>query len=187
MLILMLLWDPVLQVLVLGPLILFMLGYGVPEWLAVADVLGVVFVLALGVRRQLRRDAAANPGPSTTDYIWTRGWTAAAYVQRLSLFLRLAGWRVGDSVVRADDRATLIAEKFTYRLALLLVRPDREATPADIVALRALGAETRATHAALVSFRQVRADPGGLLAQKPLLFMRYKDLPVLDDVLGLGL
>jgi hypothetical protein len=186
MLIFLLLWDPVLQALILGPLILFLLGYGVPEWLAVADGVAVALAATLAVRRHLRRDAAANAGPSGTDYIWNRSWDAGTYLPRLSLFLRVAGWRVNDSAARENGRATLVAEKFTCRLALLLIPPGAGVGPADIQALRALSSQARATHTALVSSKAGRADPAGPLAHTPIRHMRYKDLAVLDDVLGLG-
>jgi hypothetical protein len=193
-------FDPIVLSLGVLPLLRLLLGKRMSpwlSWLAIADGIVFLVVIAIGLRRAWQADAAIRAdGLPAEQYQWHSGWGAAHFLEHLSLLVRTRGWRVLATEKLDGERVALLAVKENTTLAVLCEKPEREAVQADLQTLAGLRAKANASRAVLVSRSRhgpaggnpprlalARPRPGG----EPTVFFRFDDLPNLDEALGLTL
>jgi hypothetical protein len=156
-------------------------AWHLPEAIAFV-VLAVLGSIALTRRF---REGTAERRASLADqatWRWPAIMPADQFRLRLITFLQLRGWRVTSSIVNSRDRLEVVVRKDRCFLALLLVAPTQGAgDAADLERIAALRTEAGASHAAIVE-----AAPTSALANVAgVMRIRYEDLPVLDEAIGL--
>jgi hypothetical protein len=189
MLFMLLLWDPVVQVLALGPIILYFLGIFQHPLLAGLDIVVIIGAALYGIRRALKSDAELRGlAPSRIENRWRPSWQPDKFLQHLSLFVRLRGWRVSSSSVLGQDRVGLVLEKDKCRLAMLCLRPDTAEAASDRDTVGAMARQALASRTAVVSEAKKKRPGVGQdihLGPAATLSLQFEDLSRLDEVLGL--
>ena len=164
----------------LAPVFLWILAPGWHTLLACIYTVVAAVLLFLWIR-DLRRERAEHQLIAATHatWRWSPRATPDAYRVHLAMFLGLHGWRIDSSTVTPRGRVELLARKDRHLLVLICIGPQQD--PADALDLQhaaAVRAQTRATHAAIVSRAPIAAQSGSFAS---ILQFRFADLTRLEQ------
>jgi hypothetical protein len=155
-------------------------------WLLGATVVGFLIYVAVSLRAQMKRDAAARQFGQQGDYQWRCEWPAASFKYQLDRFMRLRGWDVLDGAVVGADCVTLVVERKYCRAIVLCLKPQRKPTPEALDALAGLGQSSGVSKTVLISERRTKTPPHGGTDDAKLMRLQFSDIPKIEFLLGLN-